>query len=119
MPRAECPRADGKTGWKGLRLRPDLVGTEDGLARIQAQAIRRAEHAGKTCGLSVTIDRAGGRACLAEGAARIAIRSGNRSALMHQERSGGSYCQTESESKQYGELGKGQEFGFGLVFPVP
>jgi len=47
MPRAECPRADGKTGWKGLRLRPDLVGTEDGLARIQAQAIRRAEHARK------------------------------------------------------------------------
>jgi len=33
MPRAECPRADGKTGWKGLRLRPDLVGTEDGLAK--------------------------------------------------------------------------------------
>ena len=24
---------DGKTGWKGLRLRPDLVGTEDGLAK--------------------------------------------------------------------------------------
>src|SRR5271157_62549 len=45
--------------------------------------------------------------------------AGNRSALMHQERSGGSYCQTESESEQYVELGKGQEFGFGLVFPVP
>src|SRR5271157_1690761 len=89
------------------------------LPGIQAQAIRRAEHAGKTCGLSVTIDRAGGRACLAEGAARIAIRSGNRSALMHQERSGGSYCQTESESEQYGELGKGQEFGFGLIIPAP
>ncbi len=29
----ECPRADGKSGWKGLRLRPDLVGTEDGLAK--------------------------------------------------------------------------------------
>ena len=29
----ECPRPDGKTGWKGLRLRPDLVGTEDGLAK--------------------------------------------------------------------------------------
>jgi len=29
----ECPRPDGKTGWKGLRLRPDLVGTDDGLAK--------------------------------------------------------------------------------------
>jgi hypothetical protein len=29
----ECPRPDGKTGWKGLKLRPDLVGTEDGLAK--------------------------------------------------------------------------------------
>jgi hypothetical protein len=29
----EFPRADGGTGWKGLRLRPDIVGTEDGLAK--------------------------------------------------------------------------------------
>jgi FAD dependent oxidoreductase len=29
----ECPRPDGKTGWKGLRLRADLVGTADGLAK--------------------------------------------------------------------------------------
>jgi hypothetical protein len=29
----ECPRPDGKLGWKGLRLRPDLVGTADGLAK--------------------------------------------------------------------------------------
>ena len=29
----ECPRADGGAGWKGLRLRPDVVGTEDGLAK--------------------------------------------------------------------------------------
>jgi len=29
----EAPRPDGKTGWKGLRLRPDLVGSEDGLAK--------------------------------------------------------------------------------------
>jgi FAD dependent oxidoreductase len=29
----ECPRPDGKTGWKGLKLRPDLVGTDDGLAK--------------------------------------------------------------------------------------
>ncbi len=30
----ECPRPDGGTGWKGLRLRPDIVGTEDGLAKL-------------------------------------------------------------------------------------
>jgi hypothetical protein len=29
----EAPRADGGTGWKGLRLRPDIVGTADGLAK--------------------------------------------------------------------------------------
>jgi len=29
----EMPRADGKTGWPGLRLRPDMMGTEDGLAK--------------------------------------------------------------------------------------
>lgn len=29
----ECPRPDGGTGWKGLKLRPDIVGTEDGLAK--------------------------------------------------------------------------------------
>jgi hypothetical protein len=29
----ECPRPDGKLGWKGLRLRGDVVGTEDGLAK--------------------------------------------------------------------------------------
>jgi hypothetical protein len=28
-----CPRPDGRIGWKGLRLRPDIVGTEDGLAK--------------------------------------------------------------------------------------
>lgn len=28
-----APRADGKTGWKGLKLRPDVVGTDDGLAQ--------------------------------------------------------------------------------------
>ncbi|MFH1299612.1 MAG: FAD-dependent oxidoreductase [Planctomycetota bacterium] len=29
----EAPRPDGKQGWKGLRLRKDVVGTEDGLAK--------------------------------------------------------------------------------------
>jgi len=28
-----CPRPDGGTGWKGLKLRPDIVGTDDGLAK--------------------------------------------------------------------------------------
>jgi len=29
----EAPRPDGSSGWKGLRLRPDVVGTEDGMAK--------------------------------------------------------------------------------------
>ncbi len=29
----EAPRPDGGAGWKGLRLRPDIVGTADGLAK--------------------------------------------------------------------------------------
>jgi hypothetical protein len=29
----ECPRPDGGAGWKGLRLRPDIVGTAHGLAK--------------------------------------------------------------------------------------
>jgi len=28
----EAPRPDGGTGWKGLRLRPDVIGTDDGFA---------------------------------------------------------------------------------------
>jgi hypothetical protein len=28
----EAPRADGRRGWPGLRLRPDVAGTDDGLA---------------------------------------------------------------------------------------
>lgn len=30
----DAPRPDGGTGWKGLRLRRDIVGTEDGLAKM-------------------------------------------------------------------------------------
>jgi hypothetical protein len=29
-----APRPDGKQGWKGLRLRKDILGTEDGLAKF-------------------------------------------------------------------------------------
>jgi hypothetical protein len=29
----EAPRPDGGAGWRGLRLRPDVVGTSDGLAK--------------------------------------------------------------------------------------
>ena len=28
----EAPRPDGRHGWKGLRLRPEVMGTKDGLA---------------------------------------------------------------------------------------
>jgi hypothetical protein len=49
----ECPREDGGTGWTGLRLRPDIVGTDDGLAkypyvresrRIRAEFTVREQH---------------------------------------------------------------------------
>ncbi|PRY84641.1 FAD-dependent oxidoreductase [Mongoliibacter ruber] len=52
----EAPRPDGGKGWKGLRLRPDVVGTEDGLAkypyvresrRIKALFTVLEEHVGK------------------------------------------------------------------------
>jgi hypothetical protein len=51
----EAPRADGKIGWKGLRLRKDVVGTSDGLAkapyiresrRIQAEFTVLEQHVG-------------------------------------------------------------------------
>ena len=51
----EVPRADGGTGWPGLRLRGDVLGTEDGLAkypyiresrRIKAMFTVREEHVG-------------------------------------------------------------------------
>ena len=52
----EAPRPDGGTGFPGLRLRPDIMGTEDGLAkypyvresrRIRAEFIIREEHVGR------------------------------------------------------------------------
>jgi hypothetical protein len=51
----EAPRANGGAGWKGLRLRPDVVGTSDGLAkapyiresrRIQAEFTVLEQHVG-------------------------------------------------------------------------
>ncbi len=51
----ECPRPDGGIGWPGLRLRPDLVGTDDGMAkapyvresrRIRAEFTVLEEHVG-------------------------------------------------------------------------
>ncbi len=52
----EVPRPDGGQGWSGLRLRPDVMGTEDGLAkypyvresrRIRAVFTVLEEHVGK------------------------------------------------------------------------
>jgi len=49
----EAPRPDGKTGYPGLRLRPDVLGSEDGLAqapyiresrRIQAEFTVKEQH---------------------------------------------------------------------------
>ncbi|MDF2726390.1 MAG: FAD-dependent oxidoreductase, partial [Paenibacillus sp.] len=54
----EAPRPDGKQGWPGLRLRPDLVGTEDGLAmypyiresrRIKAEFTVLEQHVATAC----------------------------------------------------------------------
>lgn len=51
----EAPRPDGGAGWPGLRLRPDVTGTEDGLAkspyiresrRIQAEFTVVEQHVG-------------------------------------------------------------------------
>ena len=51
----EAPRADGGLGWRGLRLRPDITGTADGLAkhpyiresrRIQAEFTVLERHVG-------------------------------------------------------------------------
>ena len=51
----EAPTKNGRTGWKGLRLRKDIVGTEDGLAkaayiresrRIQAEFTVLEQHVG-------------------------------------------------------------------------
>ncbi|HEX5222140.1 MAG TPA: FAD-dependent oxidoreductase [Verrucomicrobiae bacterium] len=53
----KCPRPDGGEGWKGLRLRPDIVSTEDGLAkypyiresrRIRAEFTVCEQHVGTT-----------------------------------------------------------------------
>src|SRR5439155_16392055 len=66
---AEAPRADGRgtrasgSGWKGLRLREDLVGTEDGLAkypyiresrRIKAEFTVLEQHVGTDARMSLT-----------------------------------------------------------------
>jgi hypothetical protein len=59
----EAPRPDGGTGWKGLRLRPDVVGTEDGLAkypyiresrRIRAEFTVFEQHVGTEARVKVT-----------------------------------------------------------------
>jgi hypothetical protein len=54
----EAPRPDGGTGWPGLRLRGDITGTTDGLAkmpyiresrRIQAEFTVRQQHVALSC----------------------------------------------------------------------
>jgi hypothetical protein len=59
----EVPRPDGGHGWPGLRLRADVLGTEDGLAkypyvrearRIQAQFTVLEEHVGLAQRMDVT-----------------------------------------------------------------
>lgn len=59
----EAPRPDGKAGWKELRLRADVVGTEDGLAkypyvresrRIQAEFTVSEQHVGTEARMRLT-----------------------------------------------------------------
>jgi hypothetical protein len=59
----EAPRPDGGTGWKGLRLREDVVGTRDGLAktayirearRILAEFTVKEQHVGTEARLQAT-----------------------------------------------------------------
>lgn len=59
----EAPRPDGGVGWQGLRLRRDVVGTEDGLAkhpyiresrRIQAEFTVTEQHVGTDALMALT-----------------------------------------------------------------
>ncbi len=59
----EAPAADGGTGWKGLRLRRDIVGTADGLAkypyirearRIQAEFTVLEQHVSTEARMEIT-----------------------------------------------------------------
>jgi hypothetical protein len=59
----EAPRPDGKAGWKQLRLREDIVGTHDGLAkypyiresrRIKAEFTVLEQHVGTDARMKVT-----------------------------------------------------------------
>ncbi|MDR2472293.1 MAG: FAD-dependent oxidoreductase [Tannerella sp.] len=59
----ECPRPDGGTGWSGLRLRGDIMGTDDGMAkypyvrearRIKALFTVLEEHVGKEQRIAVS-----------------------------------------------------------------
>jgi hypothetical protein len=59
----EAPRPDGGQGWRGLRLRPDVTGTADGLAmypyvresrRIQAEFTVAEQHVGTDARMKLT-----------------------------------------------------------------
>ena len=70
----EAPRPDGKAGWPGLRLRGDVLGTEDGLAkypyvrearRIRAVTTVLEQHCGSDARAAATGSPAGSVAALA------------------------------------------------------
>lgn len=67
----EAPRADGGQGWKGLRLRGDVLGTQDGMAkypyirearRIKAEVTVLEEHVGAENRMLVAGEQEGKRA---------------------------------------------------------
>ena len=66
----EAPRADGGQGWSGLRLRADVMGTEDGLAkypyirearRIKAEFTVLEEHVGAANRAMITGQKTGNK----------------------------------------------------------
>ncbi|MGV3560604.1 FAD-dependent oxidoreductase [Larkinella arboricola] len=67
----EAPRPDGGQGWPGLRLRPDIMGTEDGMAkypyvresrRIKAVFTVLEEHVGAANRAMITGQQSGNKA---------------------------------------------------------
>ena len=67
----EAPRQDGKNGWPGLRLRGDIYGTDDGLAkypyiresrRIKSVFTILEEHVGKANRVLITGKKSGNKA---------------------------------------------------------
>ena len=76
----EAPRPDGKAGWPGLRLRGDVLGTEDGLAKYPTSASRGASGGDHGHGAARGTRRARGHGSPAGGVAALPIPTPSASA---------------------------------------